>query len=190
MTSLVEALVTVGLRVARFEFPYMAARREGGRRPPDREPVLRSTWHAVIRELSTGMPPSRLAIGGRSMGGRIATMVADESEVGAVVCFGYPFHPPKAPTKLRVAHLEHLRTRTLIVQGERDPFGDCAEVAGYPLSSAIELAWCPDGDHALRPRRRSGHTEASNLALAASLVATFLERRCLPVTPGSPGAPA
>ena len=178
MASLVEALVGAGLRVARFEFPYMTARRVGARRPPDREPVLRSTWHAVVRELSPGTSPARLAIGGKSMGGRIATIVADELEVAAVVCFGYPFHPPKAPTKLRVAHLEHLRTRTLIVQGERDPFGDRAEVAGYPLSSAIELAWCPDGDHALRPRRRSGHTEATNLALAAARVVAFLERPC------------
>lgn len=181
MASLVEALVAVGLRVARFEFPYMAARRAGGRRPPDREPVLRSTWHAVVRaltgrELTAGVSPSRLAIGGKSMGGRIATMVADELDVGAVVCFGYPFHPPKDPAKLRVAHLEHLRAKTLIVQGERDPFGDRAEVAGYPLSPAIELAWCPDGDHALRPRRRSGHTEASNLAFAASRVVAFLAR--------------
>lgn len=176
MASLVEALVAVGLRVARFEFPYMAARHVGARRPPDREPVLRSTWHAVIRELTAGTSPSRLAIGGKSMGGRIATMVADELDVGAVVCFGYPFHPPTDAAKLRVAHLEHLRTRTLIVQGERDPFGDRAEVAGYPLSSAIEIAWCPDGDHALRPRRRSGHTEASNLALAASRVVAFLGR--------------
>ena len=176
MASLVEALVAVGLRVARFEFPYMAARRAGGRRPPDREPVLRSTWHDVVRTLTAGVPLSRLAIGGKSMGGRIATMVADDLDVGAVVCFGYPFHPPKDTAKLRVAHLEHLRAKTLIVQGERDPFGDRAAVAGYPLSPAIEVAWCPDGDHALRPRRRSGHTEASNLALAASQVAAFLAR--------------
>lgn len=181
MASLVDALVAVGLRVARFEFPYMAARREGGRRPPDREPVLRSTWHAVVRELTArnlaaGACPSRLAIGGKSMGGRIATMVADELDVGAVVCFGYPFHPPKSATKLRVAHLEHLRARTLIVQGERDPFGNRTEVVGYRLSPAIEVAWCPDGDHALRPRRRSGPTEASNLAWAASRVAGFLAR--------------
>lgn len=182
MASLVEALVAAGLRVARFEFPYMAARRDGVRRPPDREPVLRNTWHAVIRELSAGGSTSRLVIGGKSMGGRIATMVADECDVGAVVCFGYPFHPPTEAAKLRVAHLAHLRTKTLIVQGERDPFGDRAEVAGYRLSPAIELVWCPDGDHALRPRRRSGHTEASNLALAASRVIAFLERRCPPGT--------
>ncbi len=177
LEDLTAGFVQTGLRVARFEFPYMAARRDGSRRPPDREPVLRQTWHDVVSALAADVPRSRLAIGGKSMGGRIASLVADDLEVGALVCLGYPFHPPKQPARLRVAHLADLRTPTLIVQGERDAFGGRAEVAGYVLSPAIELAWCPDGDHSLVPRRASGHTAASNLALAVARVAAFLTAR-------------
>ncbi len=177
INDLAALLVREGLRVARFEFPYMAARRGGTRRPPDREPVLRQTWHAVVAHLlAEGTSESRMAIGGKSMGGRIASMVADELGVGALVCLGYPFHPPRQPTRLRTAHLAGLRTRALIVQGERDPFGTAAEVAAYPLSPAIEFLWLADGDHSLVPRRSSGHTGAAHLATAARAIARFLLR--------------
>jgi len=110
-----------GLRVARFEFPYMVARRDDGRRrPPNPQSVLLDAWRRAIAALG----PARLAIGGKSMGGRIASMVADESGVRALVCLGYPFHPQGNSEKLRVAHLTALRTPTLIVQGTRDPFRD------------------------------------------------------------------
>jgi hypothetical protein len=168
-------LAAVSLRVVRFEFPYMAARRRGLRRPPDREPVLRQTWHAVVDHLvAAGTPKAALAIGGKSMGGRIASMVADELGVGALVCLGYPFHPPTQPARLRTAHLHTLRTRTLIVQGERDPFGGREEVASYALSPAIAVAWLADGDHSFVPRKSSGHTAASHLTAAADAVAAFL----------------
>src|SRR5688572_6424615 len=177
LDGLTAQLARDGVRVVRFEFPYMAARRRGERRPPDREPVPRQTWHAVVAALAAeGRPAARLAIGGKSMGGRIASMVADELEVGAVVCLGYPFHPPKQPARLRTGHLAGLRTPTLIVQGERDPFGTRAEVAGYALSPAIELCWLADGDHSFVPRRSSGHDAAGHLAAAARAVAAFLTR--------------
>src|SRR5580704_4304939 len=121
-----------GIRVVRFEFPYMAQRRQTGKgRPPDREPVLRETWLEVVRELG----PKRLVIGGKSMGGRIASMVADEAGVAGLVCLGYPFHPVGKADRLRVEHLQTLSTPTLIVQGTRDPFGNREEVAAYQLSS-------------------------------------------------------
>lgn len=166
-------MVAGGVRVVRFEFPYMAARRQGKRRPPDREPVLRATFAAVVGALAP-RPPARLAIGGKSMGGRIASMVADELGANALLCLGYPFHPPKQPTKLRTAHLATLRTRGLIVQGERDAFGTRAEVAGYALSAALSLCWVPDGDHSFVPRRASGRSEADNLALAVAATLEFL----------------
>src|SRR5438874_6080355 len=81
-----------GIRVVRFEFPYMAARRTGGKRgAPDREPVLLEAWRAAVAAQGD---PKKIAIGGKSMGGRMASMVADELGVAALVCFGYPFHPP------------------------------------------------------------------------------------------------
>ena len=100
-------------------------------------------------------------------------------EVGAagVVCLGYPFHPPGKPERLRTEHLETLKTPTLIVQGTRDRFGTQEEVAGYSLSSAIELAWMQDGDHSFKPRKKSGRTLEQNLATAADAVVGFIQRR-------------
>jgi predicted alpha/beta-hydrolase family hydrolase len=114
-----------------------------------------------------------LIIGGKSLGGRIASMIADEAEVAGVVCLGYPFHPPGKPQTLRTAHLETLRTPALIVQGERDPFGKRAEVADYSLSHSIRIVWVPDGDHSFKPRARSGHTLDKNLARAIAAVGDF-----------------
>lgn len=171
MTTIAQLIAAEGVRVARFEFPYMAGRRTGGRRPPDREPALREAWLEAIEALGGG---AKVAISGKSMGGRIASLVADEAGVRALVCLGYPFHPIGRPEQLRTAHLATLRTRTLIVQGERDAFGTHDEVAQYALSEAIHIAWMPDGDHSLTPRKASGHTAAEHLQTAAGLVGEFV----------------
>jgi predicted alpha/beta-hydrolase family hydrolase len=163
-----------GIRVARFEFPYMAARREGRRPPPDREPVLLDCWRQAIAELGGG---DRLVIGGKSLGGRMASRVADAAGVRGLVCLGYPFHPPGKPERLRVEHLEKLATPALFVQGTRDALGSRQEADRYRLSPAIEICWIEDGDHSLKPRARSGRIEADNLAEAADAVARFVERR-------------
>ena len=160
-----------GVRTVRFEFPYMAVRRISGKRPgPNPARVLEATWREVIEELGA----EGLVIGGKSMGGRIASMVADEAGVAGVVCFGYPFHPPGRPEKLRTDHLEAIRTPVLIVQGERDTFGRPEEVAGYDLSEQVRLHWMADGDHSLKPRKASGRTEGENLAEAAVEAARFV----------------
>jgi predicted alpha/beta-hydrolase family hydrolase len=175
MNAVAEGVGAAGFRVARFEFPYMRARREEGRKkPPDRESVLRESWHEAIRALSGKEGPGSLVIGGKSMGGRIASMIADEAGVLGLVCLGYPFHPPGQPEKLRVAHLERLKTPTLIVQGERDALGTREEVARYPLSKAIRILFLADGDHSFKPRVSSGRTQEQNLAEAVALVTGFL----------------
>ena len=167
-----------GIRVARFEFPYMAKRREEGRRTAlDRPPVLLASWRDAIERLGGG---PRLVIGGKSLGGRMASMLADEVKALGLVCLGYPFHPIKEPERLRTAHLEQLRTPTLIVQGTRDPFGRRDEVAGYPLSPAIRLLWVEEGDHDLRPRGGSGRSQAENLGQACDAIARFLAERGTP----------
>ena len=115
MDTFADGLANHGLRVVRFEFPYMATRRiTGKRRPPDREPILRDTWHRVVDSIGA----DRVIIGGKSMGGRIASLIADEAQVAGLVCLGYPFHPTGKPDKLRVEHLNSIKTPTLIVQGE------------------------------------------------------------------------
>lgn len=175
LAAMATGLAEHGLRVARFEFPYMLARREGaGRKAPDREPELRRSWLAAIAALGGG---PRLWIGGKSLGGRIASLIADEAGVRGLVCLGYPFRPPgAAPPAVvkRTAHLRNLRTPTLIVQGMRDPFGGPAEVAGYTLAAGIRIHWIEDGDHSLVPRKSSGRTGEQNLAAAVAAVAAFV----------------
>lgn len=171
METVAQGLAAAGIRVVRFEFPYMAARRQGVRRGPDRPDVLLATWRAVVAALGGG---ARLAIGGKSMGGRMASLLADELGARGLVCLGYPFHPPGQPQRLRTAHLADLRTPTLIVQGTRDPLGTPEEVASYTLSPAIRIEWIADGDHSLAPRRSSGRTPEQNLDAAIAAAATFV----------------
>ncbi|MCA9089122.1 MAG: dienelactone hydrolase family protein [Planctomycetaceae bacterium] len=165
-------LAKLGYRVARFEFPYMAERSTTGRkRPPDREDILRDTWLQVVQAL----PQERIIIGGKSMGGRIASMVADEAGVGGVVCLGYPFHPNGKPEKLRIEHLTTIQTPTLIVQGEIDPFGTRDEVLSYPLSDAVQIHWVPDGDHSYQTKRDSDRNQNQNFTNAMRHIDKFIQ---------------
>lgn len=118
-----------------------------------------------------------MVIGGESMGGRIASLVADEIDALGLVCLGYPFHPSGRLTRLRTAHLASLRTPALFVQGERDPFGSRAEVEGYTLSSSIRIQWLPDGDHSFKPRKASGQTLEAHMRTVAAAVAVFMHER-------------
>ena len=173
MNRVAAGLTANGIRVVRFEFPYMAARRTGEKRggAPDRQPVLLQAWRDVVADFADAGP---LVIGGKSMGGRMASMVADELGVRGLVVLGYPFHPPGDASKLRIEHLRGLRTPALIIQGERDPFGTREQVEGYELSPAIRLEWIPDGDHSFKPRAKSGTTEGDNLNRAMEAVAGFI----------------
>ncbi len=172
MQAFAEGIAARGFRAARFEFPYMAERRRSGRKkPPDRAPVLLESWRAVIAKLGG---PERLIVGGKSMGGRMASLVADEIGVSGLVCLGYPFHSPgKPPGPNRLEHLEALKTPSLICQGTRDPFGTSDEVPGYKLSKRIKLIWLEDGDHSFVPRKKSGLTEAGNWTRALDAIDIF-----------------
>ena len=178
MAAFAEGLAGLGFRAARFEFPYMARRRGGGsKRPPDRAPVLLETWRTVVEALGR----KRLVVGGKSLGGRMASMIAAEAEAGdapvrGLICLGYPFHAPGRPEAPRIDHLRTLRTPALILQGTRDPFGGAAEVAAYGLSDAIQVHWLEDGDHGFKPRQASGRTERQNWDAALAAIAAFLGR--------------
>ena len=150
MNIVAAGLADRGIRVVRFEFPYMAARRTSGKRgAPDRQPVLLDTFRSVVEEHGGG---GKVSVGGKSMGGRMASMIADEVGARALVVFGYPFHPPGKPQQTRTAHLEDLRTPALILQGTRDMFGTRDDVATYTLSPAIRMEWMEGGDHSLKGR--------------------------------------
>lgn len=169
MNLLAESIAAKGLAVARFEFPYMAQRRaEGRKRPPDRMPKLLEAFRAQC-----GGIDGPLFIGGKSMGGRVASMIADEVRPQGLVCFGYPFHPPGRPEKTRTDHLETLSTRALILQGTRDPLGKPGDVAGYSLSSAVEVQWLESGDHDFKPLKSSGLTQLDLIEAAAVATVRF-----------------
>jgi predicted alpha/beta-hydrolase family hydrolase len=182
MDAIASLLAQRDIRVTRFEFAYMAARREGTRKPPPKAERLvaeyRAAVEAVSQKLSAGQ---RLFIGGKSMGGRVASLIAGglygERLISGCICLGYPFHPPKKPDDLRTAHLMDLACPTLIIQGERDPFGPRSEVKGYDLSRAIVYHWATDGDHDLAPRKSSGTTHEGNLEAAANAIAEFCLNR-------------
>jgi uncharacterized protein len=180
MNATAKALAAAGFRVARFEFGYMASRRtEAGRKPPPRAETLNPEYKAAIAELDVKDRP--LIIGGKSMGGRVASMVADDlflsGKIAGLLCLGYPFHPPGRPGQLRTAHLAGLVTPTLICQGTRDEFGTRDDVAGYLLSDKIEILWLEDGDHDLKPRKSiTGFSTADHLKTLADSVTTWFEK--------------
>lgn len=181
MEKVAGLLAARGIRAARFEFAYMAARRTGKRRPPPRAELLVPEYEARVADVEKLGRHRRLLIGGKSLGGRVASLIAGklyaDGVVAGLVCLGYPFHPPGKPDNLRTAHLGNLACPTLIVQGERDPFGNRQEVEGYPLSQAIRFQWAPDGDHDLGPRGASGITRRGNLEVAAEAIADFVRSR-------------
>ena len=177
MATFAEELAAAGLCVGRFEFPYMQRRRaEGSKRPPDRAPKLLDAWTEAIDAVRVTMPQGgKLFIGGKSMGGRMASLIADEQGVDGLICLGYPFHPFGKPEKTRTEHLLDLKTPTLIAQGTRDTMGGLVAVQGYSLSKAIRLHWLDDGDHSFKPRKKSGRTEDQNWSEAIAEVATFVK---------------
>jgi len=179
MDDIAAHLSGVGISVQRFEFPYMSQRRTGGsKRPPPRADKLCAFYMEAIAQVRATLGVSDvLFIGGKSLGGRVASMVADAARADGLaqglVCLGYPFHPPKKPDTLRTAHLADIECPTLICQGTRDPLGTYEEVATYALSDAIHVEWIGDGDHDLKPRKRSSFTHEQNMQDVADAIAKF-----------------
>ena len=178
LTTMAEGLAAHGVRTARFEFDYLAqVRRGGSRRPPPKMPVLEEEFRARIATYERSRP---LFIGGKSMGGRVSSLIADDmvsaGQIAGIICLGYPFHPVGKPEKLRTAHLKDLSAPALVCQGTRDPFGTTEDVAGYELSDQIEIEWLEDGDHSFKPRKRSGVTLEQNMAQAIDASVRFMTR--------------
>ncbi len=171
MSAVAKGLAEKGIQVVRFNFPYMVKRAEDGKkRPPDRAPKLLEAYQSVIKEFAD----KPVVIGGKSMGGRMASLLAEESDVAAVACLGFPFHPPGKPEKYKGEHLASVTKPLLILQGERDTFGKQEEFAEFQLSDSINVTFLPDGDHSFKPRKRSGYTEEGNIQLAVERLATFI----------------
>ncbi|WP_434761992.1 alpha/beta fold hydrolase [Vibrio fortis] len=172
MQSVAKGLAFKGIRVIRFNFPYMIKRAEDGkRRPPDRAPKLLEAYQEVIEKVDA----QKLVIGGKSMGGRMASHLSEHEKVVGVACLGFPFHPPGKPDKYKGEHLAELSKPCLILQGERDTFGKREEFPAFDLSDSVSVEFIPDGDHSFKPRKSSGHTEQQNIALAVEKLAKFIK---------------
>jgi predicted alpha/beta-hydrolase family hydrolase len=178
MTTFSDFAAASGLRVARFEFGYMARRRTGGgRRPPPRAEKLVGEFADAAQAVGDRYK-TPILIGGKSMGGRVAAILGGQPEartldIRGVVCLGYPFHPPAKPDQLRLAPLAALEVDTLICQGTRDPFGTKAEVALMTLPERVRILWFADGDHDLKPRRSAAVTWERHLSEAARATGDF-----------------
>ncbi|UPR48118.1 alpha/beta fold hydrolase [Vibrio splendidus] len=172
MQSVAKGLAFKGIRVIRFNFPYMIKRAEDGkRRPPDRAPKLLEAYQEIIEQVDA----DKLVIGGKSMGGRMASHLSEVDKVAAMACLGFPFHPPGKPEKYKGEHLAELEKPCLILQGERDTFGKREEFADFELSGSIRVEFIPDGDHSFKPRKSSGYTEQQNIALTVEKLSAFIK---------------
>lgn len=180
MAAITRQLTDEGWTVVRFEFPYMRQRRlTGKKRPPDRQPLLLDCWREVYAHCCQRKDlPAPILIGGKSMGGRMASKVADELAVAGLCCLGYPFHAPGKPQQMRVDHLLTMTTPALIYQGTRDPFGKPDELATVALSPAVTIHWLEDGNHDLKPGKTSGLDQSEHLAAVARSLSAFV-RNCL-----------
>jgi len=183
MEELAQALARRGVTVVRMEFPYMQKRREDGRkRPPDRAEKLLASFRDQLARLreETG-PDTPLFIGGKSMGGRMASLLAAEAEdrgtFQGVLCFGYPFHPPGKLDKWRVAHFSQLWCPVCVLQGSRDPFGKPEELRERLEGELpIELRWLEGGNHDFQPLKASGLSQNDLIEEAAQHAASFIRR--------------
>ncbi|WP_028867577.1 alpha/beta family hydrolase [Psychromonas arctica] len=170
-------LAEQGIRVARFNFNYMQQRVEtASRRPPERAPHLIKQFMEVIQTLNQPM-----VIGGKSMGGRMATLLAAQESadllqhVKGIACLGYPFHPQGKPEKLRVEHLAAIKQPVAIIQGTRDKLGGQDEVLSYGLPERFNWLWLEDGDHDFKPRVKSGLTHQQHIQSCIDFLAAYIK---------------
>jgi predicted alpha/beta-hydrolase family hydrolase len=176
MSEVADLFAERGVNVVRFEFPYMQERRVSGKkRPPDRAPKLLACFQEAIEQLA--LDSGHLFIGGKSMGGRMASMLAAESglPIKGCMCFGYPYHAPGKPEKVRNEHFADLQVPILVLQGERDAFGTKEEILGYSTFDHVEHIWITDGNHDLKPRKASGVTQQENLVLAVESSVAWMQ---------------
>ena len=180
MVMLATGIAEHGVDVMTFNFLYTEQRR----RSPDRSSVLEQTWTSVVDAIARDLPADhRLVVGGKSMGGRIASMVLAHlpatpawTRVSGLVLLGYPLHPPGKPEQLRTAHLPAVRVPVLLVHGTRDAFGTREEIEPVfqALPTRVDLDFIERGDHSFAVPKSTGLTESAVLSGICERVATWI----------------
>jgi len=171
MAGVSRGLAARGIDVLTFDFPYKRLQKSA----PDRPPVLEQSFRDAVAAARKWSRAERLFIGGKSMGGRIATHLAAQGldALSGVVCFGYPLHPPGKPEQLRTSHLPSITVPVLVIQGERDAFGTPAELRPHleAMPADVRLHVIARGDHSLSVR---GKTPAETQSELAEIAAAFI----------------
>jgi uncharacterized protein len=178
LTTFADALAEAGVPTLRFNFPYRSA----GRRAPDRPAVLAAATREAAQELSrrTNVAPERLVLGGRSMGGRYASlMVADADDplpALGLALLGYPLHPAGHPEKLRAEHFPRLHVPVLFVSGTRDSLASATGLQEHAkaIPGPVSFHWIETADHGFKPLKSSGITTAAALRDAADAVVAWV----------------
>lgn len=173
MVTMARGLAERGVDVVTFDFPYMREKRK----VPDKAPVLEAAFREAVAE-ARGAGSTRFFIGGKSMGGRIATHLAAQGLDGlqGVVALGYPLHPPGRPDQPRVAHLPDIRVPVLIVQGERDAFGSPDELRPViaRMRARVTLHVVPKGDHSFAAPKSAGLAQKEVYATVVETIAAWV----------------
>ena len=171
MATIAQGMAVGGVDVVRFNFPYVQQRQlDGTRRPPNRAPELLADFQQQLQLAIELLQPAHIILMGKSMGGRIATMLAADNLpeiVRGIICLGYPFLP-KGKTAPRLAALQACRLPVMIYQGERDSFGDQRQLQQWSLPASVQLQWVSDGDHSFQPRKSASVTLAENFTSVIS----------------------
>lgn len=173
-----EALAAAGLRCLRFEFPYMRA----GKKAPDKAAVLEEAWRAVAEDARARAGDRPLVLGGKSMGGRIASQaVAAGATADGLVFHGYPLHPPGRPDRVRKAHLPDAGVPMLFVEGTRDPFCPLDTLGDVLAETGVdaEVAVIDGGDHSFKVRASSGRSTKAAWQEVADRTAGWIDSKLL-----------
>jgi predicted alpha/beta-hydrolase family hydrolase len=178
LTTFADALAAAGVPAMRFNFPYRSA----GRRAPDRAPVLAAATREAAAELArrTKLPPERLVLGGRSMGGRYASLAVGDADdplpALGLALLGYPLHPAGHPEKLRAEHFPRLHVPVLFVSGTRDSLAgaDALRSHAKAIRGPVDFYWIESADHGFRPLKASGITSEVALRDAATAVVAWV----------------
>jgi predicted alpha/beta-hydrolase family hydrolase len=169
MTFFHEEMARRGVLTVKFDFEYMAQKRK----VPDPQPKLRQRYRQVIEEVAAQFKPQRIVIGGKSMGGRVASYIASEIDVVAGLVFlGYPLHPPGKVDQLRDAHLYDLVKPMLFVSGTRDTLAqkDLLQRVVDRIGKRATLEWIQGGDHSLKTGRKG----TTSLMTAAETIEAWI----------------
>jgi hypothetical protein len=178
LTAFSDAFVAAEIPVMRFNFPYRSA----GKKAPDRPAVLDAATRDAALDLAkrTKLPPDRLVLGGRSMGGRYASLAvgAAEDPLAALglLLLAYPLHPAGKPDQLRVEHFPRVRVPVLFVSGTRDSLGEQRAIKQHArkIKAPVAFHWIESADHGFRPLKASGLTMAAALEAASAVTVAWV----------------